>query len=74
MACIQSRQRRSLNMTEDVEHLVLEHLRMIRRALDGRGERLDRIELRLSGIEQTLGSLCALSGSDRDIISALTRR
>jgi hypothetical protein len=38
------------------------------------GERLSRIELRLSTIEQTLGSLYALSGSDREQMTALTRR
>jgi hypothetical protein len=35
---------------------------------------LNRIELRLSAIEQTLGSLYTLSGSDRETVNALTRR
>ena len=61
-------------MTQDVENLVLEHLRAIRQVESEHGKRLDRIELRLSTIEQTLGGLYALSGSDRDAISALTRR
>jgi hypothetical protein len=61
-------------MTQDVENLVLEHLRAIRQVQSEHGERLDRIELRLSTIEQTLGGLYALSGSDRDAIGALTRR
>jgi hypothetical protein len=49
----------------DAENLVLEHLRAIRGTLSDHGERLGRIELRLSAIEQTFGSLYALSGSDR---------
>jgi len=61
-------------MTDDVESLVLEHLRAIRSTLNDHGDRLGRIELRLSAMEQTLGSLYALSGSDRETLSALTRR
>ena len=61
-------------MTNDVENLVLEHLRAIRGTLSDHGDRLNRIELRLSAIEQTLGSLYALSGSDREAVNALTRR
>jgi len=61
-------------MTEDVGNRVLEHLRAIRRTQDDHGARLERIELRLSSIEQTLGGLYALSGNDRDTIRALTRR
>jgi hypothetical protein len=47
----------------DAENLVLEHLRAIRATLSDHGERLGRIELRLSAIEHTLGSLYALSGN-----------
>ena len=61
-------------MTNDVENLVLEHLRAIRGTLSDHGARLNRIELRLPAIEQTLGSLYALSGSDRETVNALTRR
>jgi hypothetical protein len=61
-------------MTDNVENLVLEHLRAIRSALSEHGDRLNRIELRLSAIEQTLGSLYALSGSDRETINAVIRR
>ena len=61
-------------MTDDVESLVLEHLRAIRSTLNDHSDRLGRIELRLSAMEQTLGSLYALSGSDRETLSALTRR
>jgi len=61
-------------MTDNVENLVLEQLRAIRSILGEYGDRLNRIELRLSAIEQTLGSLYALSGSDRETISAVVRR
>jgi archaellum component FlaC len=58
----------------DAENLVLEHLRAIRGTLSDHGERLGRIELRLSAIEQTLGSLYALSGSDRETLNTVIRR
>jgi hypothetical protein len=61
-------------MPDATDNLVLEHLRAIRGILGTHGERLDRIELRLSTIEQTLGSLYALSGSDRETMNARTRR
>lgn len=65
-------------MTEDTENLVLEILRKIQGDLSAmrreHGERLSRIELRLATVEQTLGSLFALSGSDRETIATLTRR
>jgi hypothetical protein len=41
----------------DAENLVPEQLRAIRGTLSDHGERLGRIDLRLSAIEQTLGSL-----------------
>jgi len=61
-------------MTADVESLVLEHLRAMRADMTDVRERLGRVELRLSAIEQTLGSLYALSGSDRETVQALARR
>ena len=61
-------------MTEQTDSLILEHLRALRSTLTDHGERRARIELRLSAIEQTLGSLYALSGSDRDRLDALARR
>ena len=61
-------------MTEKVENMILEHLRAIRGKQDDHSERLDRIEVRLSSLEQTLGSLYSLAGSDRDTVRALTRR
>lgn len=45
-------------MTKHAENLILEHLRAIRATQDEHGERLGRIELRLSAIEQTVGNLC----------------
>lgn len=61
-------------MTDNVENLILEHLRAIRGTLGEHGERLNRIELRLATMEQTLGSLYALSGSDRETMSSVIRR
>ena len=61
-------------MTEQTDSLNLEHLRALRSTLTDHGERRARIELRLSAIEQTLGSLYALSGSDRGRLDALARR
>jgi len=61
-------------MTESIDTLVIEHLRAIRGTLNDHGERLNRIELRLSTIEQTLGSLYALAGSDRETMASVIRR
>jgi hypothetical protein len=41
----------------NVENLVLEHLRHIRAGQDEIMQRIDRVEIRLSAIEQTLGSM-----------------
>ena len=43
-------------MNENEENLILEHLRAIRGTQSEHGERLNRIELRLSIMEQTLDS------------------
>lgn len=63
------------------DNLVLTLLREMRteqasfkHAITAVTERLDRIELRLSTIEQTLGGLYALSASDRDTIQSLSQR
>lgn len=61
-------------MTDNIDSLVLEHLRAIRTTQAEHGERLNRVELRLSAIEQTLGSLYALSGSDRETITRISQR
>lgn len=58
----------------DVESLVLEHLRALREGQDRQGERLDRIEARLSTMEHTLGLLYAGAGDDRDTVRKLERR
>lgn len=61
-------------MSDTTDNPVLEHLRAIRATLDNHGERLDRIELRLSTIEQTLGGLYALSAGDRDTLQGVIKR
>jgi archaellum component FlaC len=58
----------------ETDNIILEHLRAIRTAQAEHGERLDRIETRLSVIESTLGNLYALAGTDRETIHSLTRR
>ncbi len=57
-------------MSDKVDNLVLEHLRSIRGTLSDHGERLGRIELRLSAMEQTLGSLYALAVSSASSASS----
>ena len=58
----------------NVENLVLEHLRALRAGQDETMRRLDRVEIRLSAIEQTLGSMYALSASDRDTLQSVIKR
>jgi hypothetical protein len=58
----------------DGENPVLEHLRAIRGTLSEHGERLNRMGLRLAAIEQTLGSMHALSGSDRETLNGIIGR
>jgi hypothetical protein len=58
----------------NVENLVLEHLRALRAGQDETMQRLDRVEIRLSAIEQTLGSMYALSASDRDTLQSVIKR
>jgi uncharacterized membrane protein len=61
-------------MTADIASLVLEQLRAIRCDIGEMKQRLDRMDLRLSAIEQTLGSLYALSASDRETLQGVIRR
>ena len=61
-------------MTENTENLVLEHLRAMRGDIGDIKTRLDRIDLRLSTIEQTVGSLYALSASDRETLQGVIKR
>ena len=44
-------------MTADIESLVLEHLRAIRAKQDEHGERLGRIEARLSSVETVVAGM-----------------
>lgn len=44
-------------MTDDISNLILEHLRAIRCQMDSQDARMNRIELRLSSIENTLVSM-----------------
>ena len=59
-------------MTENVENLILEHLRAIQGTQSEHGERLNRIGLRLSIMVQTLGSLYALAGNDSETMTAFS--
>lgn len=61
-------------MTAGIENLILEHLGGSRADLSEVKDRIGSVELRLSAVEQTLGSLYALSGSDRESLDSLTRR
>ena len=58
----------------NLENLVLEQLRYIRAGQDEIMQRMDRVEIRLSAIEQTLGSMYALSASDRDTLQSVIKR
>lgn len=59
---------------DELASVTLEHLRAIRADVGDIKERMNRVELRLSAMEQTLGSLYALSGSDRETVNTLARR
>lgn len=61
-------------MTEETENLTLRHLQALRIEIDKITEWMPRVDLRLSSIEQTLGNLYALSGSDRESMQRLTQR
>jgi polyhydroxyalkanoate synthesis regulator phasin len=61
-------------MTDEHTNIVLEHLRAIRAKQDEHSERLTHIEVRLSAIEQTLGTMYVVGASDREALAALTRR
>jgi len=61
-------------MTENTENLVLEYLRAMRGDIGDIKGRLDRMDLRLSAIEQTIGSLYALSASDRETLQGVIKR
>ncbi|MCO6442348.1 MAG: hypothetical protein J5I81_15015 [Nitrococcus mobilis] len=58
-------------MTDD--NVVIKHLQAIRGVLEEHGERLDRIETRLSSIEHTVGFIYAGAGDDHNVMQALSR-
>ncbi|EAR22981.1 hypothetical protein [Nitrococcus mobilis] len=59
-------------MTDD--SLIIKHLQAIRAILGEHGERLERIETRLSSIEHTVGFIYAGAGDDRATMQGLARR
>jgi archaellum component FlaC len=59
---------------DELASVTLEHLRAIRADVGDIKERMNRVEVRLSVMEQTLGSLYALAGGDRESLHSLTRR
>jgi archaellum component FlaC len=61
-------------MSDNTDNLVLEHLRAMRGDIGEIKSRLDRMDLRLSVIEQTIGSLYALSASDRETLQSVIKR
>jgi hypothetical protein len=65
-------------MTENVENLILEHLRAIRATQSEHGERLTRIEIRLGVIETRLSAvetrLADLEVSNQKRLDRIERR
>ena len=65
-------------MAESTENLVLEILRQLRGDVTAlrneTREGINRLELRLGVVEQSLASLLALSASDRDELRSLKQR
>jgi tetrahydromethanopterin S-methyltransferase subunit G len=61
-------------MTEEMTHLVLEHLRHIRTKVDTIEERVGRVEVRLSAVEGHLGSVLMSESSQNAEIDKIGRR
>lgn len=61
-------------MTENMENLVIEHLRAIRGRVDKIDEGQARLEHRLSTIEQHLAALVTATAFDRGDLDSLRRR
>ena len=61
-------------MTENVENLVLEHLRAIRATQAEQNERLMQIELQLSALGQQFGGLTTAVYSGKSELDELRRR
>lgn len=61
-------------MANEPDNLVLELLRAIRATQAEHSEKFNRVELRLATIEQIVGNLYSLSGSDRELITTVSKR
>lgn len=61
-------------MTEEISNLILEHLRAIRSDIAQLGERIDRVEMRLSTIEHHMSGFLASSARQQEDIDSLRRR
>jgi tetrahydromethanopterin S-methyltransferase subunit G len=61
-------------MTEEMTHLVLEHLRHIRVKVDSLDERVGRVEVRLSAVEGHLGGLIVSEAAQNAEIDKIGRR
>lgn len=61
-------------MTEEMTHLVLEHLRHIRTTVDTIDDRVGRVELRLSAVEGHLGNLLMSEASQNAELDKIGRR
>lgn len=61
-------------MTENIENLVLGHLRAIRGTLAEHGERLDRIDLHLSTLGQPIDALTTAVYTGKSETDDLRRR
>ncbi len=61
-------------MTDEMAHLVLQHLRHIRTKVDTIDERVGRVELRMSAVEGHLGNLILSEASQNAEIDKIGRR
>lgn len=61
-------------MTEEMTHLVLEHLRHIRTKVDSIDDRVERVELRVSAVEGHLGGLLVSESAQNAEIDKIGRR
>jgi hypothetical protein len=61
-------------MTDEMTHLVLEHLRHIRTKVDRIDDRVDRVEVRLSAVEGHRANLMVSEAAQNSAIDAVSRR
>jgi hypothetical protein len=61
-------------MTEEMTHLVLEHLRHFRAKVDSTDERVGRLELGMSAVEGHLANLMVSEAAQNAAIDNLSRR